>query len=502
MRINAGYSGFAWRRLRPLGIALLTLLMMAAAFAFAQPAPPAQDGSVRLRVLSLHTLSALTVETADPAGSGRANTAGALRMFNEAGALAYTAEYIRVTAQGNRLFVDGDEVASLRIEPAVGSSWTPPLAARQRRTCSTQFAPVKISGARTSRVFAGHLLQVYAHEGKLIVVAVLPLEEYIPGVLTAEAGPYAALPRAQAEQYLAAQAVACRSYAAYYLQSGKRRHVYENIDYDFCDSTHCQAWRDAESPAPDERGRENPAAQKQEDPYPEIIRSAVQRTRGKVLALGGEYAPGLYSSAAAQVTALPSEVWGGRELDRFFQPVTNRMKGAADFLHKRSPYAQWTWREEKEAFRIFLRDAFRFDWDGALPEVTYSPEGVVRHIAFGVRRTAAAEKYSRIIDKDTQAAKCAERENIDELACLVNRVVLPGSIFRDEFCRARHWGSIASLSFKVRFTGAAIVFTGSGLGHGIGLCQYGAMELARASWTWENILRFYYPKLTCVPYSS
>jgi stage II sporulation protein D len=76
--------------------------------------------------------------------------------------------------------------------------------------------------------------------------------------------------------------------------------------------------------------------------------------------------------------------------------------------------------------------------------------------------------------------------------------VVSGYVFRNAYCQARHWGSLASLTFTLRFDGSGIVFTGSGLGHGIGLCQHGAMELARLGLSWERILRFYYPKLRCV----
>ena len=44
--------------------------------------------------------------------------------------------------------------------------------------------------------------------------------------------------------------------------------------------------------------------------------------------------------------------------------------------------------------------------------------------------------------------------------------------------------------------GANVDFLGSGMGHGVGLCQYGAQELAGKGESWENILAWYYPKAT------
>ncbi len=39
-----------------------------------------------------------------------------------------------------------------------------------------------------------------------------------------------------------------------------------------------------------------------------------------------------------------------------------------------------------------------------------------------------------------------------------------------------------------------VVFSGRGYGHGVGLCQWGAMEMARAGFNYKQILAHYYPK--------
>ncbi|MBE3072627.1 MAG: hypothetical protein IMZ67_06595, partial [Acidobacteria bacterium] len=47
--------------------------------------------------------------------------------------------------------------------------------------------------------------------------------------------------------------------------------------------------------------------------------------------------------------------------------------------------------------------------------------------------------------------------------------------------------------FTVLRDGASFVFNGRGSGHGVGLCQAGAMARARAGQSEEAILAFYYP---------
>jgi stage II sporulation protein D len=52
---------------------------------------------------------------------------------------------------------------------------------------------------------------------------------------------------------------------------------------------------------------------------------------------------------------------------------------------------------------------------------------------------------------------------------------------------------IKSTGFTVRVEGGAAFFNGSGYGHGVGLCQYGAKQRALDGFTYVEILSYYYP---------
>jgi stage II sporulation protein D len=52
---------------------------------------------------------------------------------------------------------------------------------------------------------------------------------------------------------------------------------------------------------------------------------------------------------------------------------------------------------------------------------------------------------------------------------------------------------IRSTAFQMRQAGSQIQFYGSGFGHGVGMCQIGAREMARQGQTYRDILRYYYP---------
>jgi stage II sporulation protein D len=58
-------------------------------------------------------------------------------------------------------------------------------------------------------------------------------------------------------------------------------------------------------------------------------------------------------------------------------------------------------------------------------------------------------------------------------------------------------GSPASLlkssDIRARVNGRTLRVTGSGYGHGVGLCQYGAQAMASEGADWKAILARYYP---------
>ena len=70
---------------------------------------------------------------------------------------------------------------------------------------------------------------------------------------------------------------------------------------------------------------------------------------------------------------------------------------------------------------------------------------------------------------------------------------ISGWEFRRLLCKSFGWSSIKSSNFQIQDFGDYFLFTGRGLGHGVGMCQYGALSRARAGFTAEEILTFYFP---------
>ena len=70
---------------------------------------------------------------------------------------------------------------------------------------------------------------------------------------------------------------------------------------------------------------------------------------------------------------------------------------------------------------------------------------------------------------------------------------LAASTLRFAIGRSLGWNRLKSDWYEVKVEGNRYIFTGRGVGHGVGLCQTGAAEMARQGKTYREILAFYYP---------
>jgi stage II sporulation protein D len=71
--------------------------------------------------------------------------------------------------------------------------------------------------------------------------------------------------------------------------------------------------------------------------------------------------------------------------------------------------------------------------------------------------------------------------------------LISASTLRFAIGRSLGWNRVRSDLYEIESTGSTITFNGRGAGHGVGLCQAGAEEMARQGQTYRQILAFYYP---------
>ncbi len=62
------------------------------------------------------------------------------------------------------------------------------------------------------------------------------------------------------------------------------------------------------------------------------------------------------------------------------------------------------------------------------------------------------------------------------------------------------YSRLPSTNFEINEIGKEISFSGKGAGHGAGLCQWGSKEMAEMGFTYQEILRYYFPGTEMVRY--
>ncbi|MDQ3258603.1 MAG: SpoIID/LytB domain-containing protein [Acidobacteriota bacterium] len=268
-----------------------------------------------------------------------------------------------------------------------------------------------------------------AREGTTLA---LPLEDYVFGVLAAEAS------TEDESEALEAQAIVSRTYALKNL----RRHQSEG--YDFCNQTHCQRY----------------LAVKNEGTRPEFydaLHRTIADTRGEILRdTNGRMADVYFSTSCGGMTANVRTLWGRSA----FPPPY--LRGARDEHCTTMPHHSWT--DTISAARLLkaLQSDARTDVGATLANIV-----VIKRDATGRAETLSLEG--------------------------TRRRVVRGWDFKIIVGRTLGWNILKSTRFEARRAGNDFVFRGSGFGHGLGLCQSGAHVMARRGASKRQILTQYFP---------
>src|SRR5450432_875283 len=74
----------------------------------------------------------------------------------------------------------------------------------------------------------------------------------------------------------------------------------------------------------------------------------------------------------------------------------------------------------------------------------------------------------------------------------------PGENGRLRLARQLGWKTVLSNSYTTHAGDGEVILEGVGVGHGLGLCQRGAADMARRGASWEQILQHYYPNTVVI----
>jgi stage II sporulation protein D (peptidoglycan lytic transglycosylase) len=186
------------------------------------------------------------------------------------------------------------------------------------------------------------------------------------------------------------------------------------------------------------------------------VQDAVDATRGQVLTYEHRPIFAAYSSTAAGPTEDAFNVWA-KDLPY--------LKGVDCPFDEGSPRYQWETAIPFESFEQSLRD-----------------EGLV----VGAMATLAPYTFTR-----------SGRVNEVRILHSKGELIVRGQDLR----RILGYSKIRSTQFHIVGIGQEVVFTGKGAGHAVGLCQWGAKEMAELGYRYESILQYYYPGTDLLPYN-
>jgi SpoIID/LytB domain protein len=203
--------------------------------------------------------------------------------------------------------------------------------------------------------------------------------------------------------------------------------------YQFCDLTHCQTYKGMADVTP-------------------TIRQAVTSTADEILTFDEQPIEAYYSSTCGGATADDAGVWASEKDQPYLKSIVD-----GSFC---SPSPHYRWRARISA------DSLHQIWQRRLGDS---------------------------ITSITVTKKGADGR-VRELALMGNSLhLITGEDFRAVTCRVLGWNMLKSTAFDLRFEKNYYIFNGRGLGHGLGLCQYGALEMARRGYSYREILRHYFP---------
>ncbi len=299
-------------------------------------------------------------------------------------------------------------------------------------------APVRVNG----KAYRGDI-EILRDRTGITVVNRLGIEAYLLGVVSAEMGR-----RSSAEQAaLRAQAVVSRTYALRHLRRWRSQ------GFDLYATVSDQAYGGV--------GAETPEG-----------RAAVSETWGRVLTYNGALIEAFYFSTCGGRTADGFEVFRGAS-----QPY---LRSISDVGQSGAAYC-----------RISPRYHWREEWSGEALRAT-----IERHL------TQAEGTSSRRIAgiADIRVTQRSPSGRVDQLSIRVggSEVRVDGHSNIRQMLRTPGGDLLRSTAFTLLATGAGsnvtnLVAEGMGAGHGVGLCQWGAVGRARAGQGYEQILAAYYP---------
>ena len=286
-------------------------------------------------------------------------------------------------------------------------------------------------------------IHVGAVRGGITVVNRVGLESYVAGVV----GPEIGARRPNEEAAVLAQAVVSRSFAL------KNRSRWESLGFDAFADTRDQVYLGVAVETPQ-------------------VWDAVRKTAGQVLRYDGDVIDAYFHSTCGFSTAGVEEAFATARSRPYLRAVSDE-SGGGHYYCDISP--RFRWREE---------------WDGPTLRAILSRTlpGVTPLSGDGLQPI-----------RDVTVSRTTRSGRVGELRIVFERgdIRIPGPDVRTVL-RPEAERTLYSAAFQLTVTKSGgqvtrLVAAGAGSGHGVGMCQWGAIGRARAGQDYRAILSTYFP---------
>ncbi len=310
---------------------------------------------------------------------------------------------------------------------------------------------------------------------KIHLINHIYMENYLYGVVPRE------IPASSHIEALKAQSVVARSYA--YRNRAKHR----TDGFDLCDTTHCQVYKGYDN--------EHPSTNR-----------AIDLTYGEFVTYNGNIVETPYHSTSGGKTESSVNSWGGN---------FPYLIGVEDEFSANSPNSSWTVEFSlREMESKLLAAGVNVGQIEGFEIIDITDSNRVKNLKIigsnktevisGVKMQSVLGLKSRWFDIVTQG----DIEGNSSTAYVIygnsNRpisinidkaFILDGNrrpVSRARISRVMGSNNMASIGSLYASSPAKFVVSGRGYGHGVGMSQYGAMEMAKQGYNYMDIIKHYY----------
>jgi len=312
---------------------------------------------------------------------------------------------------------------------------------------------------------------IHNHNGYLFVINDLPLEQYLPYVATSEMS--VDCPTASLE----AQTIAARSWL---LSNRKVNHP--NLDIDVCNDDCCQRYQGVTD-------------------IPKQSLQVIQKTFGQVLLYNNEICDARYSKCCGGITESFENVWGGKPIPYLssisdFPHHDNQTNDLLSFINTSPPafcsekfvnpsdiqkylgsvdksnsYFRWQITYSQKELTSILNQKLDLDASDTINILSLKRGYSGRIIKLQIDYVDKFEKNkSLILNSEYDIRNALHKQFLYSSAFTIEQISQKNALYE---------------KFK---------FIGAGWGHGVGLCQIGALGMALHGYSAEHILKYYFKK--------